>query len=342
MKKILTVMLVALLALAPMALAAGSTEAGTITFTKSYVSSGEAAGTYPAETLTFTIEADEDNPDGGEALITVGTDNTWTIDAIQDEITVNYPSYSKAGVYRYTITEVAGTTQGVTYHTDDVVAVAILVSFDEDGQLQVETEGVEIIEGEKNGDISNEYDLGGNPPPPDGPGYDSLDVSKAISGNLADPDKYFTVHVSFAAEGPVLSTITYEGGTDVSGSIEPADWSKGEVTVDIQLKGGETVHFYMIPDGVTYKVEEDASHLAAGRTPTDAELNSEEGYLATYVGDEGTIKTKETKTCDITNTKEKEVPTGINMTTLPYFLILALVAVGAMMMIIRRRNAAQD
>ena len=30
------------------------------------------------------------------------------------------------------------------------------------------------------------------------------------------------------------------------------------------------------------------------------------------------------------------------MTTLPYFLILALVAAGAILMIVRRRNAAQD
>ena len=363
MKRVLAIVIAALMMLMCVAVAEGSTEraseAGTFTIVKRYTSNGGSVGAVPEETLKFNYVASADPANPDDSTITI---NEVTVDQTIEQITINYPAFTKAGVYRYSITEVEGDTQGVTYD-DGTVNIAILVSFDENGQLVAEP-SVEEIDGAKKGDFENEYDLGGNTPEPSqtpgtdptptpGPddtptptdpvaGNDSLKVTKKVSGNLADPEKYFTVKVTLTAKGNVQSVIQISGSTYEGDPTSIAKGWKGDKEVTLHLKDGETIHFNKIPDGVTYAVEEDASHLAAGTTPTDAELNSEEGYLATYENETGTVKKGTNPEAVITNTKGTEVKTGINMTTLPYFLILALVAAGAILMIVRRRNAAQD
>lgn len=74
------------------------------TFIKEYESTDDA--TFPTETLEFEVTANSNNPDGGTALITIGTDNKFDIAGEKTtDIVVNYPSYPKVGVYRYTIKE---------------------------------------------------------------------------------------------------------------------------------------------------------------------------------------------------------------------------------------------
>lgn len=314
-----------------------STEAGSFNFNKVYESTDEE--TFPSETLEFTVTADSNNPDS--TAITVGDDNTFEVTGLTNEIPVNYPSFSKVGVYRYTIKENEGSSQGVTYDTETEINIAILVAYNEDHTGLVVTAGVEKADpdAEKVDTLTNTYDLGGNPPGPGGdPADASLSVKKNVEGNLADTDKYFTIHVTLTAEKTVNSDIAISGGSDSDNPTTIAKGWTGEKVVDIKLKHDETLQFDKIPVGVTFSVEEDDSHIAAGSTPTTEELNGEEGYIATYDGASGAIALGETPVTVVTNTKETTINTGVALDSLPYILILAAVAVGAFVIFRRRRT----
>ena len=367
MKKFLAILLALTLALSlgaalaedgpaePAAAGAGSTEPGSFTFLKHYNVNGDV---FPAETLEFDITActDPANPDKGTAMITIGDVeevDSFAVTGIDTEIKVDYPSYSKAGVYRYTIKEKEGKTQGVTYDTKTEVNVAILVQFNDKGKLEIGAAGVvEESDGTKNDTIANIYDLGGNDVPDDPddpgdnpPGTQSLRVTKTVSGNLADPEKVFTVHVTLTAEKDkaVLSTINVSADSQAAArTIAPGNWNNGVATIDVYLKHGATVTFDKIPAGITYAVAEDAQHLCAGDTPTEAELNGEEGYLATYEAESGAIAKGQKPEAKITNTKQTEVKTGITLDSLPYIGILALVVIGGIVLFLRRRRHNED
>ena len=280
------------------------------------------------------MTADDANPD--DTMITIGEDNSFAVTGITNNVPVNYPAFTLPGIYRYTIKELEGDTQGVTYATDTEINVVILVSYNSDGTGLVAEAGVEKADpdAEKEDSITNIYELGGDNKAEDA----ALTVEKTVTGNLGDKEKLFTIKVTLTAEDgkTVNSDITVSGGSDASNTqtIEKG-WS-GSTDVTILLKDGETVSFDKIPVGVTYVVEEDASHLIAGDEPTVEELNSEEGYKATYTNEEGTTAVDTTFEAAIENNKDTGINTGISLDSLPYLLMLAAVAVGAFI-IFRRR-----
>ncbi len=338
MRKIMTVLLAAALTaglcLTAFAADEGVTpsEKGTFNFTKEYDSTdGE---TFPSETLSFEVTADDANPD--DTMITIGEDNSFAVTGITNNVPVNYPAFTLPGIYRYTIKELEGDTQGVTYATDTEINVVILVSYNSDGTGLVAEAGVEKADpdAEKEDSITNIYELGGDNKAEDA----ALTVEKTVTGNLGDKEKLFTIKVTLTAEDgkTVNSDITVSGGSDASNTQTIEKGWPGSTDVTILLKDGETVSFDKIPVGVTYVVEEDASHLIAGNEPTVEELNSEEGYKATYTNEEGTTAVDTTCEAAIENNKDTGINTGISLDSLPYLLMLAAVAVGAFI-IFRRR-----
>ena len=248
MKKVLSALL-ALVLVASLSVTAFATggdhggaicsEAKTFTFTKDYVDAeGDAAATFPAETLSFTVTAAQGNPDN--TMITVADQS---VEANLDEITVNVPSYTKVGKYNYTVTEVAGNTQGVTY-SEVSFGVQVLVTYNSDHTALVATTSFTTEEGDgKIEGIVNQYDLG------------SLCVKKTVSGNLADQNKEFEVDVTFTATKDVKSDITYIDGAETKTITAEAMADKTE-TVTITLKHDETVTFSNIPAGISYEVAE--------------------------------------------------------------------------------------
>lgn len=318
---------------------AGSVE-GSFTITKTYKSTD--GKTFPKETLTFTVTPDSANPDGAEIKVGSKEKNEYEVTAITSQIPVYYPSFSKMGVYKYTITENQGNSQGVTYATNEI-KVAILV----DNELNV-TAGVEKTEPDaaKADSFENTYKLGGEPggPDPDNPdpngGNDSLSVKKTVTGNLGNKEKLFTIKVTLTAESgkTVNSDITVSGGSDPGNNqTVPAPWT-GSKEVTIQLKNDETVKLSKIPDGVSYTVEEDQKHLVeADAVLTPEQLNGDEAYKVTYQNEEGKIAAGTKPEAAVTNDKGTTVNTGISLDSLPYLLILAAVAVGAVVIFRRRR-----
>ena len=347
MKKLTAVLLAAVLTVgfSLTAFAADSdltpSTAGTFTFTKEYTSTDNA--TFPTETLEFTVTADTNNPDGGTALIKVGDDNTFDIAGTKTtDIVVNYPSYSKAGVYRYTIKEKEGSSQGVTYDTTKEIKVAVLVTYNdahtalvvEDGNVGVEKTNPDAV---KEDTITNVYEFGGDQD--EDPKTKGLTVKKTVTGNLGDQSKLFTIKVTLQTEADkyVNSDIEVSGGSYAGNTQTITKGWTGTKEITIKLKHDETVQFNKIPVGVTYTVEEDPSHIAAGEVQTPEELNGDEGYLVTYDNEEGTIAKDVTQEASVTNDKNTEIHTGISLDSLPYLMMLAAVAIGVFVIFRLRR-----
>lgn len=317
-KKFFAILLALVLTLSLSAVAFAANESATFTFKKTYTLNGGSA--IPGETLKFNVTADNGNPDN--TMISV-TDPT--ISTNPQDITVTIPeTYSKVGKYNYTVTEQAGTTQGVTYATNSF-GVQVLVSNDEDSDGKLETQVVFTTSDGNQGKIDgivNTYNMG------------SLTVTKAISGNLASSTQKFSIDVTFTAESGkvVKSPISYGGDKTIS----VADMADGTQTVTIELAANESCTFSNIPAGVTYTVNEQSKHTVADSNGS----NPETGYTVSYSTYDGTISANDEDRVTVTNTKGTTVDTGITMDSIPYIVLLALAVVGIAAVTMKKRYEA--
>lgn len=278
---------------------------------------------YPAETLKFTVTPDAANPDTTNLTV-----DDLVVDGNADQLLViNVPSYSKVGVYKYTIAETAGNTQGVTY-TTDTIAVTVLVTYNyEEGKLDTEIVlSTADGEGGKVDTFTNTYKVG------------TLTVTKTVSGNLADQSVEFEMTVTFNSANPVLSDITVtDASTNTETTVTGDGWTTKTVTINV--KHGETVTFDNIPEGVTYTVVEAAKHGLEGGT-LDVNSAVDTDYTVTYTGETGTMAHTEEEvdcTAAVNNHKDTTVDTGIVLDSMPYILILAVAAFGMFAMVTKKR-----
>ena len=304
MKKILSIVLalVMILSLSTVVFAAQDTNA---TFTKEYVvNNGEA----PAETFEFEVEfVGFKNNEGVETEIeaaaapevTLGTaafgaikeDGTAPVDVEIDDVTD-----AALGVYTYEITEVAGNTAGVTYNDNPIFLVVTVLRDENSENHYVAAVHYEAANGEKTGKITNEYDAG------------QLTVTKEITGNMADMSKEFTFTIVLTApEGTEFAdnqNVCSNEGAEVT-KTNDSEW-----TITVALGDGESINISNIPVGTIYTVAEDAE----GYTPTHTTVA--DGSIAGGDADEDVW----------TNELTSEVDTGIALDSMPYIMILAVVA----------------
>ena len=331
MKKFLALVLVLTMVLA-LGVTVSAEEAPTVTpeavtLTKTYELTGGTAA--PEEELSFTVTADEANLPVASGELVVGTENKVTTSGKETtEISVSFPTYNKVGVYKYTISENAGSTLGVEYDKDPLYVVVTVTNTaagtGSEDALEVTVAVHRASEdGEKEWEIINKYGLG------------QLTVTKKVTGNLASNTKLFTIHVSFTGENAV-GDITYKVG---DGEERTLSLASGSATADIELSNGMSCVFTNIPAGVTYTVEEDSKHLAK-----DGEdiTTSEEGYSVSYEVTDGTIAAGDKDTVVVNNEKKTEIQTGISLDSLPYILIGVAVLAALVVMILRRRRAQED
>lgn len=289
-----------------------------------------------AETIspnaTFTLEQVGDGvvtdgdatsaPPLGEIIGTTFTEGTATVDGTQQDITITLPTYTRVGIYEYTLKEVVpdNCLAGVDYFGNDIKLIVSVIQ--QDGLLRVaavHTEGT--VNGTKSDVFTNIYKAG------------SLAVSKNVEGNMGDKSKEFDVMVTFTAptNKTVSAPISYieDGKTK---TISVADMSDGNQSVTIKLKDAETITFTNIPYDVTYNVEEtdDAVKILDGATKSE--------YSVTYDDNkEGTISSASVQTI-ILNTKGANIDTGINLDSLPYIMILAVAALGMVGFVAKKRK----
>lgn len=163
------------------------------------------------------------------------------------------------------------------------------------------------------------------------PASANLTVTKTVTGKLGDTNKAFTFQILDASGNPVtLTTGNYEF-SNTNGALLN-DGTDGKFT----LKDGASITFKNLPSG-QYKVVEDdykgekydTSYKVDSGTSTD-------GREATV-----TIGT-DAKQIDFTNHRTLEPDLGVLLDTLPYIVILAVVAGGVALLMLRKRRKEDD
>lgn len=277
----------------------------------SSVTSGDATTAPPLENLTGD----------GETEYIAKVSYTEGEATKEKPFTIQLPEYTKVGVYEYTLEEVAGDTAGVTYRTDTLKLVVTVINV-EGGKIRVAGVHTESTGKEKSDKFDdNKYSAG------------SLNVKKVVEGNLGDKNKKFDFTVVFTNNTgkEIKSTITAKVAGVAVDDFNVSWKANKQYTYKFSLANDETATFENLPYGVTYTV-------------TEADYTGNNGgYLdptPAYSEDSGTHNTIDTasETLTITNTKTGDVDTGVILDNAPYMLMLAVVAGGAMTLVIKKRR----
>lgn len=262
-------------------------------------------------------------------------------------VSVNLPQYDKVGLYKYIVTESASAA-GVNTSSEDgngEITLSVLVTWNENYTGKVAQIGVEQnADGDKNDDFNNAYRLG------------ELKIKKTVSGNLSSQTADFDMAVRLTSSKKVCTSI------DVSSDGANADNNKKTVTMDededgnyvqtvmIKLRHNETATFTNVPVGVMYEVVENGAHIFQGTEETksetfDSNSAANKQYTVTYGetvkgnivnGATGTISETASNVKVNNEKKNSGINTGMLLDNAPYMIIMALVLVGAAMMLKRR------
>lgn len=165
------------------------------------------------------------------------------------------------------------------------------------------------------------------------PASANLTVTKTVTGKLGDTNKAFTFTIT-KADG------TSANITDANVEISEADSAKVEWKGNGQftLKDGASIIFKNLPSGEYKVIEEDYSgekYDTSWQIGTDGEVY-EKNSTATV-----TIGTTE-QTVHFTNHRTLEPDLGVLLDTLPYIVILAVVAGGVALLMLRKRRKEDD
>lgn len=163
------------------------------------------------------------------------------------------------------------------------------------------------------------------------PASANLTVTKTVTGKLGDTNKAFTFTITKADGTPVNITIA-------NIEISEADRAKVEWLDNgkFTLKDGASIIFKNLQSG-QYKIVEDDY--------------TGEKYETSYVVDSGTPVNRQeatvtigtdAKQIDFTNHRTLEPDLGVLLDTLPYIVILAVVAGGVALLMLRKRRKEDD
>lgn len=165
------------------------------------------------------------------------------------------------------------------------------------------------------------------------PASANLTVTKTVTGKLGDTNKAFTFTITKADGTPVNITIA-------NIEISEADRAKVEWLDNgkFTLKDGASITFKNLPSDEYKIVEEDYSgekYETSWQIGTDGVVH-EKNSTATV-----TIGTTE-QTVHFTNHRTLEPDLGVLLDTLPYIVILAVVAGGVALLMLRKRRKEDD
>lgn len=193
----------------------------------------------------------------------------------------------------------------------------------------------------------------------------NVTITKQVTGLLGDTNKEFAFNVSIKQNGEDCTGVTAKKGND-SVSLN-----------DIKLKHGETVTLENVPIGATIKVTEvtPGEHYTVSATGHSDEQNGRNNVAFTYVAVANTATASDADEADLmllsmdedtavdadavalADATDKMVPnnaitvtnhctlfpdTGVLLDTLPYIVILAVVAGGVALLMLRKRRKEDD
>ena len=252
-------------------------------------------------------------------------------------------SFTEPGIYRYIVTETA-TNQGVTndesatrtldvYVIDNngtLVVSSYVLHTDTDAPAAGDDKGsAGVALGDKSSGYTNTYDTS------------NLTFSKTVSGNQASRDKYFafTVTISDAVAGTVytvdLSNADKSIGANPNAATtvitndvtQPASLTadnNGTVTKTFYLQHDQEITIQGLAQGTKYEVKENAE---------DYKSSNPNGITGTIASDDVTAA--------FTNTRSGVIPTGVLLTVAPFAAIMAVGAVGIIVMVGKKRKRAE-
>lgn len=296
----------------------GTETTTTVTVNKEYKASNSDNGSVvPSATFGFNIAAVKVE----NAATGVTVDNMPTLSASDVEftaagtkaITINTAvTFPGVGIYTYKITEKVPEADkkilGVNYDSAEKNLKITVVN----GNNGLEIGGVKLVDDNgaalgtkgKTDSFTNTYDAG------------KLTISKTVTGNgRSDADEF-----SF--------TVTFENNT-VKSWTNAINTTATQDTQDtnkytFKLTGGQSIDFANIPYDISYTVVETP---ATGYSCTNHENGTATGTIGAA-----------TTTVEYINDKDITVDTGVSLDTLPYVLMLAVVAAGVVAMIAKKRR----
>ena len=332
----------------------GGTEDSPITSVPVNKTVSAAENTYaPNTTFTFTVEPanattikDKDGNfvdvkagiDGGlkddkgatfAPDTTANTSGTYTpSDANKASLKTDASVFAEPGIYHYTVSEVGGEYEGITYDTtiyDVYVYVSAKLDPDKNATKDMYVSGVvsaKSVDGKSaksDLDFNNVYD-----------GVHKVTVTKKVQGGFANASDTFPFKVTVSgADGEV-----YKVEYTTNGESKTAYVVSGGM-IDVTLGKDDTVTIYGLSATDSYTISEQGitnGKTATGYTVTDT-CGESDGIVS---GKGGTKDANYT----ITNTKKAVAPTGIAMTVAPYILMVAVAGIFAILFLRRRHEEA--
>lgn len=286
---------------------------------------------------------------------------------------VNFPTFTEAGEYEYTVTETQTADPAVAdgEHEKMIMSKAeytmdVYVTENTEGNLVIDniivkkmkddkgdnaqgTKVTDIGDTDTNGfNFTNTYvqeaGTGTNPttPDPDYTNYGSLNVSKTIdaNGGTADTAKQFDFTATFkfpaGTDAATLGGVKGNGATITIGQ---------DGTYSFKLKTTESMKFTGVPVGTEIAVTESGTANYKGSAAVVINGTTQDTVTATKYGEEIKVSDKslgqKKNTVDVTNTYNYVPTTGIIMNTLPYVLMIALCGVALIVFVGFKRRRLQ-
>ncbi|HZJ87245.1 MAG TPA: FctA domain-containing protein, partial [Erysipelothrix sp.] len=265
----------------------------------------ETAGNNPQETFNFEVIAKRVVEGAGTAPDIANFSITVLAGEDEGHLDINLPAFTQVGIYEYDIKEVAGNTAGMIYD-DGLRTLVILVLNDGDGGF-IRVAGMRIAGGQKGDDFTlanNAFNAG------------SLKFKKLLAGNFVDPTDEFTVTV----------TLTLHDGKTLKAS-------------ELQALGADSILIEDDKITLTYTVVGN-DEFTINNIPFDMDFAIVEtnygDYSPNIVGGSGEIEGAMNAT--ITNTRNRDIDTGINLDNMPYLLALTFAIGGLGVVMVRRRK----
>lgn len=233
-------------------------------------------------------------------------------------------TFTKPGVYRYTLKEEIGNISGISYD-DSTYTVDVYVGYaDGAGQMSILEVLIKNKDDKKMASAQFINEFGAQP----------LKITKEVTGNMGDKTRAFDFTLSITADGNLSA------GTSLTAVITAQDNTTYETTVTVgqqntfQLKHGESLVIPYLPEGTEYTVSEEAvdgyattvngvsKEAAGGNITVDGEMTAT-GNTEAFVNNLGEVIRPDT---------------GLNLDFLPYIVIFVLAIGGIALFLAKKRK----
>lgn len=310
----------------------------TVTITKTLKNvNNPTEGAVPNITASMTLDNEgkaKTKPGGvaGDAQISI---DDATVKDGTGTFTVHLDSIKVPGIYTYGLTESAVNEAGVKQN-DKRYTLTIYALNDPDYHYynRIREYKFRLAEDGVTGKLSeveNSYYAG------------TVDITKVVKGDFGNHEQKFNFEVTLESDLPVTSEVTIAG--EKVTFARNATSNKYVATKDIQLQDGEFKGIQNLPYGVTYTVKEfttdnSGNKIYAVQDNDKLTVNGQE-YTVDFENETGAFDYGDAGTRRVTITNDAgdgDVDTGVILDNAPYILMLAVVAGGAMTLVIKKRR----